>query len=644
MLAMLFCDEYGLGFGLEFSFLERALETARRAVKAGPSNHLAYQNLAYAHFLRHEHAPCRNAAERSLALNSLDGSNAWFMGLVIAYMGDWERGCALVERAMQLNPNFPAKYRFPLVANAYRKGDYRGALNEALKMNLPDVFYTPMLAAAAAGQLGEKEIADKALRDLLVLKPDIAAIARDNLGKWFQPQLVEHFIEGLAKSGLDVSHVEPMPDSRPAATTSGESRADEGFWVAVLPFKYTGSNQDLKALAEGLSEEIITGLSRFSYLRVIARGSTAKYSSESGDIRTIGKELGARYVIEGTLRQASSKLRVAVQLVEATTGSHLWAETYERAFAPESVFELQDDLVPRMVSTVADINGVLSRSMSEAVRNRAPEQLTPYEAVLRSFGYFKRVTPEEMDAAVAGIEAALQKTPTYADAWAMLALLSVQRYAQGFDPATDSLATGASAARKAVEIAPANHLAWFGLSQVLFFQKEFRTFRNAAERALALNPMDSNSIALNGEMLALSGEWERGVALSARARALNPHHPGWYWHSDFNYAYWQRDYRAALEIASKMNQTSNWGAWALTIAACGQLGDREGAAKALRELLRLRPDAVSRLREDCNKWMDAEHAAHLMEGFRKAGLAIAGADLGNGTAESPLREKTENNR
>ena len=90
-------------------------------------------------------------------------------------------------------------------------------------------------------------------------------------------------------------------------TAPGAVRADEGFWVAVLPFKYSGNNADLTALAEGLSEEIVTGLSRFSYLRVIARGSTAKYSNEAGDIRAIGKELGARYVMEGSLRQAGDE-------------------------------------------------------------------------------------------------------------------------------------------------------------------------------------------------------------------------------------------------------------------------------------------------------------------------------------------------
>jgi hypothetical protein len=119
------------------------------------------------------------------------------------------------------------------------------------------------------------------------------------------------------------------------------------------------------------------------------------------DVRSVGKELNARYVMQGSLRQAGSALRVAVQLVDAANGAHLWAETYDRVFSPEAIFELQDELVPRIVSTVADQNGVLPRSMSEAVRNRPPEDLSPYEAVLRGFAYFWRLTAEECLAAQA---------------------------------------------------------------------------------------------------------------------------------------------------------------------------------------------------------------------------------------------------
>ena len=107
--------------------------------------------------------------------------------------------------------------------------------------------------------------------------------------------------------------------------------------------------------------------------------------------------------------------------------------TYERSFSPEALFELQDELVPRIVSTVADAHGVLPRSMSELLRNRNPEELSPYEAVLRSFGYAERMTADELATARSGLESAVRKAPTYADAWAMLAFLCIQDYAQGLN-------------------------------------------------------------------------------------------------------------------------------------------------------------------------------------------------------------------
>jgi tetratricopeptide (TPR) repeat protein len=359
---------------------------------------------------------------------------------------------------------------------------------------------------------------------------------------------------------------------------------------------------------------------------VIARGSTAKYSSESQDARATGKELGARYVMEGSLRQAGTKLRLAVQLVDATTGAHLWAENYERAFNPEDLFELQDDLVPRIVSTVADMNGVLTRSMSEVVRSRTPEQLSPYEAVLRSFGYFERVTSEELAAARSGLELAVQKAPAYADAWAMLALLCVQEYAQGFNLQVDSLTMGATSARRAVEAGPSNHLAYCSLAQALFFQKEFESFRNAAERAVALNPMDGNSIAFLGELLTYAGDWERGLDLAGRAKQLNPNHPGWYWYANFYNSYRQGDDRGALSFALKANLPSHWGWHANMVAVCGQLGERDTAAKALRDLLKLRPHIATTLRRDIEKWFPSDYGERLIAGLRKAGLKIAAED------------------
>jgi TolB-like protein/tetratricopeptide (TPR) repeat protein len=625
MLSWIYSHEHAHGFNPRPGSLERALAAARRAVDLAPSNHLAQQALAVVLFFRKEKTGCLAAAERAIALNPLDASNEAIF--LITFTGDWERGCALIRRAMDLNPHHPRWYGLVLGMNEYRLANYRAAVDEFIKANAPDVFWTNWLLAAAYGQLGELAAARNALRDLLAQKEDFAQSAAELMGKWFEPQLAGQLMEGLRKAGLVVvpekgAGAPALEPSNLSSPVPGAARAEEGFWVAVLPFKYSGSNADLAALAEGLSEEIVTGLSRFSYLRVVARGSTLQGASQAADLRTVGKELGARYVMEGSLRQAGPRLRLAVQLVDATSGAHLWAENYERTFSPDAVFELQDELVPRIVSTIADMHGILPRSLSEAVRSRDPGELSAYEAVLRSFGYFERITGEELAAARSGLESAVRKAPASGDAWAMLALLCVQDYAQGFNLQADALERGLAAARRAVELSPSNHLSHYGLAQALFFLKELPSFRNEAERAVALNPMDGNTLAFLGELLSYSGDCERGAALAARAKQLNPNHPGFYWFADFYNAYRQRNYRGALAAALNLNLPGHMGAHMVLAAAYGQLGEREAADKAVRDLLKVRPDFASIARGVLRQWWTPEYVEQLIDGWRKAGLDV----------------------
>ncbi|MGD9561602.1 MAG: tetratricopeptide repeat protein [Pyrinomonadaceae bacterium] len=412
-------------------------------------------------------------------------------------------------------------------------------------------------------------------------------------------------------------------DSKDVA--SSETRRGEGFWVAVLPFKVRGVNADLEALAEGLSEEIVTGLSRFSYLRVIARSSTLRFAGDPGDARAIGKELGARYVIEGSLRQAGSQLRVMVQLVDASTGAHVWAETYNCAFSPEAVFEIQDDLVPRIVSTVADWYGALPHSMSEAVRRKSADQLTPDEAVLRGFGYFERIAPDEHAVVRAILERAVKQAPGNADAWALLAMLYGEEHRFGFNPQPDPLGRALQAAHRAVETAPANHFAWLALAQALYFRREFDAFRDAAENVLRLNPMDGAAAEYLGHLFAFGGEWERGCALAEKARALNPNHPGWYWHVHFLDAFRKGEYREALTFISKdgvRRGGANLFRQTQLAAIYGQLGEFETANKVLKEVLSIDPNIADTVRGALEKWYRRELVDQLIDGLRKAGLAV----------------------
>jgi TolB-like protein/Tfp pilus assembly protein PilF len=427
----------------------------------------------------------------------------------------------------------------------------------------------------------------------------------------------------------------PATSRAMAPADSGATRAEEGFWVAVLPFKYSGNVAELAALAEGLTEDIVTGLSRFSYLRVIARSSTSRYANESVDVRTAGKVLGARYVMEGSLRQAGPALRISVQLVDAGSGAHLWAETYNRSFHPDAIFELQDDLVPRIVSTVADWYGILPHSMSEALRSKPIDQLSPYEALLRAFGYYERVTPEEHAAARPILEWAVGEAPGDAAAWAMLSMLYGEEHRFGFNVEPDPLGRSLQAARRAAQAAPSSHVSHLALAQAHYFRKELEAFRNAAERAIALNPMDGATMEYLGHLLAFAGDWERGCELAERARQLNLHHPPWYWSLPLLDAYRRGDYLGARAFVSKALMPGQHFSYALFAAVYGQLGEREAAGNALRELLALKSDFAGIARDQFAKWYPPELVEQLIDGLRKAGLDVPTAEAARAEAGAP---------
>ncbi|UCF38486.1 MAG: protein kinase [Acidobacteriota bacterium] len=411
------------------------------------------------------------------------------------------------------------------------------------------------------------------------------------------------------------------------AKQTGESRVpgpisgEDCFWIAVLPFLCRSADPSIEALAEGLTEDIVTGLSRFTDLRVISRGSTARFASQNRDVRVVGRELGARYIMEGSIRQAGSVLRVTVQLVDTASGTHQWAETYNRTFRPEEVFDLQDDLAPKIVSTVADMNGVLPHTMSEAIRSRPIDQLSPYEAMLRGFGYYVRLTAEDHLEARTCLERAVAEEPGNADCWALLSVMYAEEYKHGFNVKPDPLDRSLAAARKAVGIAPSNHFAHHTLAQALFFRRESQAFRIAAERAIALNPMDGCTTAFMGILMAYSGQWDEGCALAERAMRLNPHHPGWFRFSIFLNAFRQKDYSAALDIALKINMPTYYFTHASLASVYGKLGDRRAARQAVAELLAQKPDFGATAREEWERWVGpGELLEELIDGLRRAGL------------------------
>jgi TolB-like protein/tetratricopeptide (TPR) repeat protein len=435
----------------------------------------------------------------------------------------------------------------------------------------------------------------------------------------------------LARAGLRSTPVAassamravPAADSGGTRPSSGGARSDEGFWIAVLPFKHAGSSADLAALADGLTGDICTGFSRFSFLHVIARGSAARAAAQSSDVRATGQELGARYVMEGNLRQSSKRLRVAVQIVDTLSGAHIWAENYDREFDPAAVFDLQDELASMIVGTAVGVQGVLLSSITESLRSQRPEDLTPHQAFLRSLAYLQNVCAEEHAISREALEHAVAAQPNYADAWTMLSIMYREEFNHGFSGLPDPLGRALTAGRRAVALAPASPIAHLALATVAFYMKDMATFRSEARRSIELNPLGEYCHAYLGMIMAYSGDWELGCAWSQRARTINTRHPAWYWFTPAMDAYRRGDYTVALECALKAQTPGIMRSHVVLAAVQARLGNMAAAQKAVQALLAVKPDFAEVARQECEKWLQPEMVEDLLEALQQAGLGIA---------------------
>ncbi len=486
------------------------------------------------------------------------------------------------------------------------------------------------------------ELVSSILRDRPPLVTDVRADLPDDLARVIRRclekdpshrvQTARDVSNELRYMRQPVSHSAPDPTSTRRATPppdSGKARAGEGFWVAVLPFRGAIGDAELEALADGLTEDVTTGFSRFPHLQVIAHNSAMAYKGRAADIRTVGRELGARYVIEGSIRKRGRAIRVSAQLTDAVSGTQLWAEAFDREINDADTFQVQDDLTDHIVTTVADGYGVLVRSMAAPTRDREAEELSASELVLRHYAFMQQVNPQEHAVLRAAWERALEREPNYAAGWACLSNLYQLEYFDRFNPQEKPLERAREAAWRAVKIDPACQMGWKELAAVHFFSRDFTAFRETAERAMSLNPRDGTTLAYMAIMIAFSGDWEGGVALAQRAIELNRHHPGWYHLVLFHYHYRKRDYEVALQTAKKINMPEFHWRHLTAAAACGMLGRHQEARTAIESLRKYNPTFLNleNVREDIEMWdPDQDEVEQFLQGLQKAGLKYGSAN------------------
>ncbi len=389
--------------------------------------------------------------------------------------------------------------------------------------------------------------------------------------------------------------------------------------VAVLPFTNMSGDPDQKFVSDGIAEDVITALSRYPSLFVIARNSCFTYKGRAVDVKQVGRELGVRYVLEGSVRKAGNRIRVTAQLVEAETGNHVWAERYDRDLA--DIFAVQDEITEAV--TVAIAPAIADAELQRAVR-KPPESLDAWAAYQRGLWHLSEANQDDNGIAQSFFQRAIDLDPTFAGGYSGLALAQLQAAAvyQKLD-LLEAQSSAETRARRAVALDGADAEARSCLGWALQARGELEGALAEIDRALVMSPNLAVAHGQRGATLIFSGRPKEGLAAVQTSIRLDPRDP----FSAIRLLhiacglYFSGEYEAAIEAAKRLIRSYpdfpmiyRWPA-----AALGQLGRSAEAKEALDKAISLAPAAFDMYVRKRVPWFRPEDHAHLLDGLRKAG-------------------------
>lgn len=440
--------------------------------------------------------------------------------------------------------------------------------------------------------------------------------------------LGEHRFKNIADA-IRVFRLSPLPATRPstaaeAAPSSTTMTGTAGLTrggafnrpaIVVLPFENLSRDPTQEYFCDGLTTDITTDLSRFNDILVIAAHSAFMYKSRPVKIQEVARDLQVDYVLEGTVQRIADNLRVNAQLVEASSGRHIWAQRYSRKLG--DLFVLQDELIREIVTTLAV---KVSASELERTLRKHPGNLNAYDAVLKARQLFSTESAAAMAESVAAYEQATRLDPGYARAWADLAYSLVSMMTYGYADKT-ILARAEAAATKAIQLDPADYSSHASLGYLKLKSGDFERSIAEYELALQLNANDPDLLVDSAEALVMVGRHGAAVDRIKQAMMRNPHVPDWYrWNLAWA-LYFARDYAASLAEVERMLRP-NPHVKLLKAASLVRLGDIASATKTLEAFRAQRADwSIERERQafsfargdDRDHWLDALRIAGLPE-------------------------------
>ncbi len=410
--------------------------------------------------------------------------------------------------------------------------------------------------------------------------------------------------------------VDPVPDM--AGAKAALPLPDKPS-IAVLPFVTMSGDPEQEYFSDGITEDLITDLSKISELFVVSRNATFTYKGKAVMPQHVANDLGVRYVLEGSVRKAGVRLRITAQLVDAHSGGHIWAERYDRELT--DIFALQDEITEKIVSA---LEVKLTKSEEQQVANRYTENLEAYDHFLRGRAYQARTTKESNALAQEMFQNAIELDRKFAGAYAQLSYSHFREWLYQWSNDPRILDRALESAQKAVDLDAALPLAQMYLGWAHSFKRQHEEAITEAKRAIELDPNFSEGYADLGFILSVAGRPEEGVNLLKKAMHLDPHYPPIYiFFLGFGHYAMGRYEEAIAELKKALTKSPDHFSTHRTLAIIySELGREEEANAEVAEMLRISPNAT--LRDQIERmpvpYRDGSTLERYTEWLRKAGL------------------------
>jgi adenylate cyclase len=392
--------------------------------------------------------------------------------------------------------------------------------------------------------------------------------------------------------------------------------------IAVLPFTNMSGDAEQEYFADGVSEDIITALSRLPGLFVIARNSSFIFKGKAADVTQVARELGVRYVLEGSVRKAGGQVRITAQLIDASSGRHVWAERYDGKLT--EIFEFQDEITGKIVNSIGP---ELMLAEVERVRTKPPDNLDAWALTNRGFAHYWRWTRNDLAEAERLARRAIDLDPNNAQSLALLASVLIAEAVSGWvKPGMKYIGEALEAAKKAIVLDHRSARAHNALGLSLINHGRYDEAVNEVERAVELEPGSAEILTWCGVVLAFSGQEELAIERVHEAIRLNPRDPQIYGrYQILAWAFFALErYQEAVEAAGHLSLgPEDWTeARAVMVASLAHLGRSEEAASVLDNVRRVRPDYTLEYARKRLPYRNRAHTERFVEGLRKAGLDI----------------------